>query len=135
MKNVAETFIRDLEEDSLILKLLKEISHLTHFSLTPHLEDKHSMVIHYLKDYRARRPISKESIDAIPLPGDWLLTKKIKNLLDTDIYWLCNDIARMNRISIETVSGKTLYIFLDQYLKDNKKKKKVLSPLRGYSLT
>jgi TATA-binding protein-associated factor Taf7 len=134
VKNIAETFIRDLEEDSVVLKLLKEIADLTHFSLTPHL--KNSMVIHYIKDYRARRPISKESIESIPLPGDWLLTKKIKKLHETDIYDLCNNIARMNRISIENVSGKTLYIFLDQYLKDNKKKKKkILSPLRGYSLT
>ncbi|MDH4232894.1 MAG: hypothetical protein OEW04_12810 [Nitrospirota bacterium] len=133
MKRVAETFIKDLPEDSPVLKLLKEIAEVTHFPLAPHLEDKHSMVIHYLKDYRSRRPISKESLEAIPFSDTWLLKKRISKLHDTDIYWLCNDIARMKNTGVEKIAGKTLYVFLDQYLKDDKTKKKKKAPSFSFS--
>lgn len=85
-----------------------------------------------LKNYRVRRPIGKEAIDAIPLSKDLLLTKKIRFFKDTEIFWLCQEIASIKKISIETVMGKTLYIFLDQYLKDGKKKAKRLLPCDIY---
>ncbi len=121
MSKIIDTFIRDLDQSSIILNLLKEIELVTRFPLVPHMN---SPVIHYLTDYRERRPISTESIDAIPFSGDMLLTKKIKKLHETEIYWLCNEIAQIKHMGVEKVSGKTLYIFLDQYLQDKKKKKK-----------
>ncbi len=133
MARITEKFIRDLGPDSIILKLLKEIELVAQFPLAPFL--KGSMVVHYLMDYRARRPISKDSIDALwPLLEDFLLTKKIRKLHDTEIYWLCNEIAQMKRSGVEKIAGSTLYVFLDRYLKDEKKKKMKKLLLPGYSL-
>jgi hypothetical protein len=80
-----------------------------------------------------RRPISKIGIDTVPFPKDLLLTKKIKKLHDTDIYWLCHEIAQIKQSGVEPNAGKTLYVFLDQFLKDDsKKKKKTKALLPGY---
>lgn len=70
------THIRDLSEDSVILKLLKEIELAVQFPMSGYL--KSSIVIHYLTDYRVRRPITRESIDAIPLSDSLLLRRKSK---------------------------------------------------------
>jgi hypothetical protein len=125
------TFIRDLSEDSAILKLLKEIEFAVQFPMADYL--KNSMVIHYLTDYRVRRPITRESLDAIPFSDDLLLRQKIKSLHDTDIYWLCNEIAQMKLTGVEKHEGSTLYVFLDRFLKDSKKKISK-SPLPGYMI-
>lgn len=138
---LVETWISELPEDSLVLKLLNEIAKVIDLPLTPCLSGPPSMVLHYLLDYRVRRPISKRSIDAIPFPKDFMLTWKIKALHDTEIYCLCQELAIMAEISIETVMGKTLYIFLDQSLAyillDQKKKKRKRKPpeLPGYSIS
>ncbi len=128
MTKLLQTFIRDLSEDSLILDLLKEIEMVTKFPLESF--KKTSMVVHYLREYRIRRPISKDSIDAIEFSDSLLLKHKIKKLHDTEIYWLCNEIAQMKKSGVERHAGKTLYVFLDQYLKDDKKIKR--PPLPGY---
>jgi hypothetical protein len=128
MTNYKEMFIKDLAHDSLILVLLKEIAHATQFPLEPH--QNRSMVIHYLKDYRVRRPITKESIDAVDPFNTFHLRKQIKKLHGTEIYFLCDEIAHFRGTGVERIAGHTLYSFLDQYLKDGKKKKK--RPLPGY---
>lgn len=125
------TYIRDLSEDSVILKLLKEIEFAVQFPLSGYL--KGSMVIHYLMDYRVRRAIGRESLDAIPFSESLLLRQKIKKLNDTDIYWLCNDIAQMKRTGVEKHEGMTLYVFLDRFLKDGKTKSSK-SQLPGYMI-
>ncbi|OGH05908.1 MAG: hypothetical protein A2W22_06920 [Candidatus Levybacteria bacterium RBG_16_35_11] len=126
------TFIVHLDQDGAIFKLLREIEEVTKFPLRPYLNGKH-MVIHYLKDYRARRPIGKDCIDAVPFSASLLLKQKIKKLHNTDIYWLCHEIARIKRTGVEQIAGKTLYVFLDQFLKDEKRKKKsIKSPLPAY---
>ena len=124
--------ISELEEDSVILKLLREIEQVTQFPLQPHLSDPNGMVIHYLKDYRDRRPITKDGLDGIPFSESFLLRQKIRKLHDTEVYWLCNEIAHMKRTGVEKISGKTLYVFLDQYLNPKKKPAKHLLP--GYML-
>ena len=59
----SQLLIKNLSEDSIILKLLREIEMVIHFPIIPN--DK-TMVIHYLRDYRMRRPIGKISIEATP---------------------------------------------------------------------
>lgn len=128
--NLIHTYIENLPSKSPILKLLKEIEEVISFPLAPYLE-KSSMVIHYLKDYRTRRPIGKDSIDAIPFSEQYLLKQKIRKLHETEIYWLCQEIAQLKNSGVERNAGKTLYVFLDQYL-DDKKKKIKKSVLPGY---
>ncbi len=128
MTNYKEMFIKDIAEDSLILKLLKEIAQATQFPLEPH--QSRSMVIHYLIDYRIRRKITKESLDAVDPFNTFLLRKKISKLHDTEIYFLCDEIAHIQGTGVEGVANNTLYSFLDRFLKAGKKKKK--QPLPGY---
>lgn len=120
----SERHIRDLPEDSLILKLLREIAEVTQIPLEPFRNNDKSMVIHYLVHYRAKRPITKDSLDAIPFSDEYLLKKKISKLHETEIYLLCNEIAQMKRTGVEKISGMTLYVFLDRYLNEKQKKKK-----------
>ena len=119
---VIHSLISDLPEDSIILKLLNEIAMVIQLPLTPYLCGPHSMVIHYLEDYRARRAISRRSIDAVPFPKELLLTRKISKLHETEIYTLCHEIAMLRGSGVEQVAGHTLYVFLDQYLKKRKTK-------------
>lgn len=122
----SERHIRNLPEDSMILKLLREIAEATQIPLEPFRNNDRSMVIHYLIHYRAKRPITKDGLDTIPLSDDYLLKKKISKLHETEIYWLCNEIAQMKRSGVEKISGMTLYVFLDRYLNEKQKKKRQL---------
>ncbi len=124
-------YISELEPDSIVLRLLNEIAMVIQLPLTPYLSGPHSMVIHYLEDYRARRAISKTSIDAVPFSKELLLARKISKLHETEIYTLCHEIAMLHGSGVEKVAGHTLYVFLDQYLK-KKKKKPPVPP--GYAL-
>lgn len=133
MTKFSHNRIHDLKEDSKIFQLLKEIAQVTQFPLHPYLSNPHSMVIHYLIDYRKRRAITKDSLDAIPFSETLLLKQKIKKLHETEIYWLCNEIAQLKRSGVEKISGKTLYVFLDEYLNPKKKPAKQLLP--GYILS
>lgn len=131
MTNILQTFIKDLDQDGKVMQLLREIEQVIQFPIAPYL--KASMVVHYLTDYRVRRPITKDSIDAIPFSDDLLLKKKINKLHDTDIYLLCHEIAQMKRSGVEKIAGKTLYVFLDQYLKDDRgKTRRSTTQLPGY---
>lgn len=129
MSKFIHAFIRDLDHTSMILKLLKEIEMVTHFPVDSYVRDR-GMVIHYLRDYRSRRPITKESLDAIPLSDSLLLRQKVKKLHDTDLYWLCHEIAQLKSSGVEKNAGKSLYVFLDQFLKEDKKRSK--RELPGY---
>ncbi len=126
MSKIIHRWIGDLREDDIIWQLLKEIEAAVKLPLSPFL--KKSMVIQYLMDYRVRRPIDKNGLDTVPLPRTALLRQKLSKLKETDIYWLCWEIAQLKHISIENVPDHTLYIFLDRYLKEGKKKKKFLAP-------
>lgn len=128
MTNYKEMFIKNLADDSLILVLLKEIAQAIQFPLEPH--QRGSMVIHYLQDYRIRRPITKESLDTVDPFNKFLLRKQIRKLHGTEIYFLCDEIAHFYGTGVERIAGCTLYSFLDRYLKDGKKRKKPLVP--GY---
>jgi hypothetical protein len=112
--------ISEFAEDSLVIKLLKEIDMAVVYPLKSFMS---SPVIHYLKELRARRPITKESIDSIPFSDSFLLKMKIKKLHGTELYQLCNEIAFIKNSCVEEVEGKFLYVFLDQYLVDGKIKK------------
>lgn len=112
--------IADLAEADSILQLLREIEMVIRLPLSGYTGS--SQVIHYLKDYRSRRPIGKASIEAHPFPKELMLTKKISKLHGTDVYMLCHEIAGLHGTSIEKVAGHTLYVFLDKYLKDSVKK-------------
>lgn len=109
--------ISEFDEDSLVMKLLKEIDTAVVYPLESFMS---SPVIHYLKELRVRRPITKESIDAIPFSDSFLLKLKIRKLHGTELYQLCNEIALMKASRVEEVEGKFLYVFLDQYLVNGK---------------
>jgi hypothetical protein len=65
-------------------------------------------------------PIGKDRV----IPGG-LLSRKIGKLEATSgIVTLCEEIAQISGLSIEAVSGMTLYVFLDRYLPNFEKKKK-----------
>lgn len=125
MKNYLQTFVKDIKDKD-ILELLKEIEAVRKFAIAPYI--KGSMLVHYLTDLIKRGPITKESIDAKPFSGSMLLRQKIKKLHDTEIYWLCNEIAALKRSGVELNEGKTLYVFLSQFLKEPKTKKKKKPP-------
>jgi len=112
---VMQFYINKLEADSAILKLLKEIETTTHFPLD-HLSS--GMVIQYLKDLRSRRPITKDSIDAIFNSSKFLLKQKINKIEDPQLIKLCQEIANNKGSRLEEVMRMTLYVFLDKYLND-----------------
>lgn len=112
--------ISEFAEDSVVIKLLKEIDMAVVYPLESFMS---SPAIHYLKEFRARRPITKKSVDAIPFSDSFLLKMKIRKLHGTELYQLCNEIAFMKDSCVEEVEGKFLYVFLDQYLVDGKIKK------------
>lgn len=122
MTKYLHSYLKNFNEDDDIMKLLKEIEMVTKFSLSPYLSN--SMVIHYLKDYRARGSITKDSIDAVPFSDSLVLRQKIKKLHDTQLYWFCNEIAGLKRSGVERNEGNTLYVFLNRYLKDAAPKKR-----------
>lgn len=124
--------IKDLEEDDSIMLLLKEIEMVIRLPLSMYTGDHHQQVIHYLKDYRLRRKIGKDGIEAHPFPKELMLTKKITKLHGTDVYMLCHELASLHGSSIEKEAGRTLYVFLDSFLKD--KKKKSYPPQPAYML-
>ena len=121
--------IKDLEEGDSILLLLQEIEMVISLPLSMYTgDDHHQQVIHYLRDYRRRRPIGKASIEAQPFPKNLMLTKKISKLQGTDVYMLCQELASLHHSSIEKEAGRTLYVFLDLFCKDKVKKKYPLQP-------
>ena len=120
--------ISEISEDDDIYRLLQEIEIVTKFSLSPFRNNGPSQVIHYLTEYRKRRPIDKTGINTYPLPKELLLTKKISKLNGSNVYELCRELAALKGESIENCGGNTLYVFLDRYLKDGKKKKEKYLP-------
>lgn len=127
---IMQLYINKLDADSAILRLLKEIEAATHFPLN-HLSS--GMVIQYLKDLIARRPITKGSIDAIPDHSEFLLKQKIYKIEDPQLLKLCQEIAHNKGSELEQIKGMTLYVFLDQYLSDKfKPKNRKPLPLPGY---
>jgi hypothetical protein len=127
---IIHLFISSLNEDSMILKLLKEIEITAHYPLEPL---SNGTVIQYLKDLITRRPITKESIEAISDSSKFLLKMKIRKIEDKQIIKLCEEIAMIKGSGFENISGMTLYVFLDRYLKDKVNPKKLkLSPKAGY---
>jgi|SRR6185369_1864415 len=127
---IKHLFISSLDEDSMVLKLLREIEITAHYPLEPL---SNGTVIQYLKDLISRRPITKESIEAISDSSKFLLKMKIKKIEDKQLLKLCEEITRNKGSDFEDITGMTLYVFLDRYLKDkvNPKKRKP-SPKAGY---
>jgi hypothetical protein len=134
------TYISELPEDSLVLKLLYEIAKVIELPLSQYNSGPHSMVIHYLTNYRRRRDITKRSIDAKLFPNDNLLTQKIKKFDNTDINDLCKELCALQGISIENILESTLYVFLDKSIAyinldaKKKKRKRKAPPPPGYSI-
>ena len=58
-----------------------------------------------------------------------ILRQQIKELINTQIYWLFDELARLyKRQSIEPDLGKRVYVFLNECLKEPKKKRKKKKP-------
>lgn len=129
---VMHSYMSDIEDNSILFKLLKEIEMVAEYPLDTH--HYKGMVIHYLKDLRARRPITKYSIDAVPNSSTFILRHKIRTIKDHQLLKLCVEIANNKKSELEDVKGMSLYVFLDRYLKDVvKTKKRKPKPLPGYA--
>lgn len=128
MKEHLHTFLKDIT-DSDILGLLNEMETVTRVKREPF---KNSMLIHYfqvcLRPNGAdteQVPIDKRKLDSTDdFSNSFCLRKQINKLQDTKLYWLCNEIAGLKGHSVEHVVGKRLYVFLNEYFKETKKKKK-----------
>jgi len=72
--------------------------------------------------------ITKQMLDAHDYDNSYMLRKKIGKLHDTQVYHVCHEIACARRISFEPELNKSLYVFLNQSLKDAPKKKKKIPP-------
>lgn len=129
---IMHSYISQIPEDSMLYGLLREIEMVTEYPLELH-KDK-GMLIHYLDDLISRRPISKVCIDLVPNSSTFHLKQKIRNIKDTQLIKLCEEIATNKGSTFEDIIGMTLYVFLDRYLKANfipsKRKPK---PLPGYA--
>lgn len=122
MINYREMFIKELDEDSDVYKVLKEVELVKNFPLSPFKNN--SMVIHYLRDCILKRgSITKDNLDLIP-HNSLLLRKTLKKLHNSDIYFLCQSIAVLGKSGVEKNAGSKLYVFLNKYLKNPPKKKK-----------
>lgn len=122
MKNYRETFIKELDENSDVHKLLEEVEAVKNFPLLPYR--KNSMIIHYLQDCILKRgSITKDNLDLIP-HNNILLRKPLKKLHNSDIYFLCQSIAVLGQSGVEKNAGSMLYVFLNKYLKEPTKKKR-----------
>lgn len=67
--------------------------------------------------------ITKDMLDVTDdFSNSFLLRKQIKKFKDTQIYWLCVELSRLKHLSIERLTGTTLYVFFNRCLKDEKKR-------------
>lgn len=122
MRNYRELFIKELDENSDVYKLLEEVAVVKSFPLPPY--KRNSMVIHYLQDSILKRgSITKDNLDLIP-HNNLLLLKTLKKLHNSDIYFLCQSIAVLGNSGVEKNASSMLYVFLNKYLKDPPKKRK-----------
>lgn len=64
-------------------------------------------------------PIGKDRV----IPGG-LLSRKVGKLEGTEIFKICDEIARTKNSSVEAVTNMTLHVFLDRYLPNFEKKPK-----------
>ncbi len=130
MTNYLNTFLKDIEDRD-IVNLLDELVKVTKVQHEPF--KNRIFLIHYLQ--LCVRPNGADTeqvlIDNAKLDsaGDYtnsfMLRKKIKDVADTQLYWLFDELARVyKKQSIEPDLRKTIYIFLNECLKEPKRKKK-----------
>jgi len=114
-------------------RLVTELEHVTRVSRGIFIGN--STLLHYLQ--QCVRPdgasmpqvmISKQMLDAHDYDNSYILRKQIRKLHDTQIYWVCHELARARRIGFEPELSRSLYVFLNQSLKDGPKKKKKIPP-------
>ncbi len=129
MKDYLHSSIKDIN-DSHIIKLIDELEKVTRVTSTVFYNE---MLLHYLQ--QCLRPngastkqilIRPETIKAYDHNKDFILAKKIKSYFETELFWLFNNIAKLKGDSIEEVQNqnRTVYVFLNHYLRDTGKKKK-----------
>jgi hypothetical protein len=115
--------------DKDILRLISELEEVTRVRRDIYLHN--SPLLHYfqgcVRPNGASMPqvlITKQMLDAHDYDNSYMLRKKIGKLKDTQVYWLCHEMACARRIGFETVLTKSLYVLLNQSLKEEKKRKK-----------
>ena len=123
--------------DTDILGLISELEEVTRVrrEIYPH----NSHLIHYLqgsvRPNGASTPqvlITKPMLDAHDFDNSYMLRKKIGKLKDTQVYWMCHEMACIREIGFEPLLTKSLYVFLNQSLKDEPMKRKKISPRNIY---
>jgi len=114
--------ICDLSVDSHILKLFKEIDLVSGHLLEAYMTEK-DLIINYLTEFHRGKPLSKGRIDKITDHETSYLSKRIGKLKGTDLYDLCQEIARTKSDDYESIDNKTLYVFLNKAFNASKKKK------------
>jgi len=115
--------------DTDILKLISELEEITGIPRQIYLHN--SPLLHYfqgcVRPNGASTPqvhITKQMLDAHDFDNSYMLRKKIGKLKDTEVYWLCHEVASARGIGFEPLLTKSLYVFLSQSLKEEKKMKK-----------
>jgi hypothetical protein len=115
--------------DTHILTLIVELEQVTRLRRDIFLDGP---LIHFLQ--QCVRPngaatkqilITKDMLDSTSdFENLFLLRKQIKKLSETQIYWLCVELARLKKLSIENCMGTMLYVLINKCLKEEKRKKK-----------
>ena len=132
MTNHLSTFLRDITDND-IMRLIKELEDVTRVRYEPYLHT--DMLHHYLQTCvrpngasMPQVPISKQMLDAQDFDNSYMMRNKVGKLKDTQVYWVCHELACFYRIGFEPVLSKSLYVFLNQCLKEAPKKKKKAPP-------
>lgn len=135
MTNYLNTFLKDIIDKD-ILHLLDELEKVTKVRHEPYKDILY--LLHYLQ--LCVRPngadteqvlIDKAKLDSTDdFTNSSILRNKIRDSADTQLYWLFDELARLyKRQSIEPDLRKTIYVFLNECLKEPKKRRKKKKPV------
>ncbi len=120
------TKLRDIT-DAQILTLIREMEAIT--GISPQ-HDSGSWLFHYLSQCIYPNgdgksvPITKGDLDEIDPCDSFVLRKKVRNLIGTPIYELCQETCRHFGEGIESHEGQSLYLFINRFFSFLKRKKR-----------